>query len=54
LDCEKVSGGMENQFFESPILNSPYASPARHCKLDENGRPVQRIVDNRRQADFVV
>jgi type III restriction enzyme len=44
---------MENQFFERPILNSPYDYPARHWELDENGQPTQKIIDNRRGADFV-
>ncbi|WP_237711942.1 DEAD/DEAH box helicase family protein [Rhodanobacter sp. 115] len=44
---------MENQFFERPILNSPYDYPARHWELDENGQPTQKIIDSRRGADFV-
>ncbi len=26
---------MDNHFFERPILNSPYAYPARHWELDK-------------------
>ncbi|TMW74482.1 restriction endonuclease [Thauera sp. UPWRP] len=44
---------MSNAFFEHPILNSPYAYPARHWELDEQGQPTQRIVDSRRRAEFI-
>jgi type III restriction enzyme len=41
------------QFFERPILNSPYSYPARHWELDEDGQPTQQIVEHRRMAQFV-
>ena len=41
--------GMTQQFFERPILNSPYAYPARHWELDEDGQPTDRIIDTRRR-----
>ena len=44
---------MDNQFFEKPILNSPYAYPPRHWELDKDGQPTQRIVEERRRAEFV-
>lgn len=44
---------MGREFFERPILNSPYEYPARHWELDESGQPTQRIVDKRREARFV-
>ena len=44
---------MSNAFFEHPILNSPYAYPARHWEMDEQGQPTQRIVDRRRRAEFI-
>lgn len=44
---------MENQFFERPILNSPYDYPAHHWELDESGQPTQQVIDSRRGADFV-
>ena len=44
---------MENQFFEKPILNSPYEYPARHWELDAEGQPTQRIIENRRRAEFI-
>ncbi len=44
---------MTEQFFEKPILNSPYAYPARHWELDADGQPTNRILDFRRTAKFV-
>jgi type III restriction enzyme len=44
---------MADEFFEKPILNSPYAYPARHWELDELGQPTQRIIDTRRRAEFI-
>ncbi len=34
---------MNNQFFEKPILNSPYAYPTQHWELDDTGQPTQQI-----------
>jgi type III restriction enzyme len=44
---------MSALFFERPILNSPYGYPSRHWELDASGQPTQRIVDNRRRAEFI-
>jgi len=44
---------MTNPFFDAPILNSPYAYPARHWELDEHGQPTQKIIENRRRAEFI-
>jgi type III restriction enzyme len=44
---------MNNHFFERPILNSPYDYPGRHWELDSEGQPTQRIIDNRRRAEFI-
>src|SRR5437899_12668936 len=44
---------MDNQFFERPILNSPYELPARHWELDPQGQPTQQIVEARRRAEFI-
>lgn len=41
-----------NQFFEKPILNSPYDYPARHWELIQ-GQPTQQIIESRRRAEFV-
>lgn len=44
---------MSDQFFDQPILNSPYAYPSRHWELDATGQPTQGILDSRRPADFI-
>ena len=44
---------MDNQFFEKPILNSPYEYPMRHWELDDQGQPTQRIIEKRRSAKFI-
>ena len=44
---------MTDAFFEKPILNSPYAYPARHWELDESGQPTQIVTESRRRADFI-
>lgn len=44
---------MSNPFFEHPILNSPYERPQQHWELDESGQPTQKIVPQRRRADFI-
>ena len=41
-------------FYEQPILNSPYEAPTRHWKLDEEDRqPTGEIVERRRRAEFI-
>ncbi len=44
---------MDNPFFDHPILNSPYECPARHWELDASGQPTQKIIEFRRNADFI-
>ena len=44
---------MSIEFFEKPILNSPYECPRRHWELDDTGQPTQNITDNRRIAEFI-
>ena len=44
---------MSIEFFERPILNSPYEYPRRHWELDDTGQPTQNITDNRRIAEFI-
>ena len=44
---------MNTQFFERPILNSPYEYPGRHWDLDESGQPTGRIIDRRRRVSFI-
>jgi type III restriction enzyme len=40
-------------FFEHPILNSPYYYPSQHWELDEDGQPTNRILKQRRRAEFI-
>lgn len=44
---------MSTPFFESPILNSPYAEPTRHWELDAAGQPTSVIVPRRRTSALV-
>jgi type III restriction enzyme len=44
---------MSNPFFDRPILNSPYEYPKRHWELDADGQPTQKIIENRRRAEFI-
>ena len=44
---------MSDQFFEKPILNSPYEYPSHHWELDDSGQPTQKILDSRRAAEFI-
>jgi len=44
---------MADQFFERPILNSPYEYPAQHWELDGDGQPTNQIIAHRRRAEFI-
>jgi len=44
---------MDDSFFERPILNSPYAYPARHWELDTDGQPTNRIIETRRRCELL-
>ncbi len=44
---------MANQFYEQPVLNSPYHPPVRHWELDDDGQPTLKIIENRRPAKFI-
>ncbi|NEZ63566.1 restriction endonuclease [Leptolyngbyaceae cyanobacterium CCMR0082] len=44
---------MTDQFFDKPILNSPYEYPACHWELDKDGQPTNQIIARRRQAEFI-
>ena len=44
---------MDSRFFERPILNSPYAYPARHWELDAQGQPTGDIIEARRTGQFI-
>ena len=44
---------MSTEFFNAPILNSPYDAPSRHWELDDSGQPTQRIAAGRRKVSFL-
>lgn len=44
---------MNQHFFETPILNSPYEAPNRHWELDSTGQPTNLILPNRRKSTLV-
>ena len=44
---------METNFFDQPILNSPYDYPGLHWELDEEHQPTNKIIQKRRSADFI-
>ena len=44
---------MAYDFYEHPILNSPYEYPARHWELDSEGQPTQQVIESRRGAEFI-
>ncbi len=44
---------MAADFFEKPILNSPYDYPARHWQLDEDGQPTSEILSTRRPCELI-
>ena len=41
------------EFFDRPILNSPYDQPSKHWELDEEGQPTQSINEVRRPSSLV-
>lgn len=43
---------MDQKFFEKPILNSPYAYPAKHWELQEDGQPTGVISLSRRRSAY--
>ncbi len=44
---------MNAQFFEQPILNSPYEYPGKHWELDPSGQPTNKLINKRRSAEFI-
>lgn len=45
---------MSNNFFDHPILNSPYEVPSRHHDLDKEGQPLDRPpVEGRRRSELI-
>lgn len=39
-------------FFDNPILNSPYAYPSRHWEFDKDDRSVRSIKGQRRPSSL--
>lgn len=44
---------MSHDFFEQPVLNSPYECPSEHWELDENKQPTNRTLRQRRSVAFI-
>ena len=44
---------MSDAFFDSPILNSPYAEPSKHWELDDAGQPTSVVLPRRRRSALV-
>ncbi len=44
---------MSTEFFNKPILNSPYEYPGKHWELDESGQPTGRVNEHRRRVSFI-
>jgi type III restriction enzyme len=44
---------MSLPFFDHPILNSPYACPAKHWELNDDGQPTEKVIETRRRAQFI-
>jgi type III restriction enzyme len=44
---------MDGDFFDRPILNSPYAHPGQHWELDADGQPTNRIIAARRRSELI-
>lgn len=44
---------MSLTFFEHPILNSPYAYPARHWEVDADGQPTNALIESRRRSELI-
>ena len=40
-------------FFDQPILNSPYSYPNQHWELDETGQPTQSVNESRRPSSLI-
>lgn len=43
---------MTQDFFDHPILNSPYEYPTRHWELLD-GQPTNRILETRRRSELI-
>lgn len=45
--------GLADQFFQRPILNSPYERPTLHWELDLEGQPTGNLIEARRHSDLI-
>jgi type III restriction enzyme len=52
-DAGPQSAVTDEAFFSRPILNSPYAYPARHWELDEDGQPTNLVLPIRRRSELI-
>ncbi|ESX79381.1 restriction endonuclease [Mesorhizobium sp. LSHC414A00] len=39
---------------DNPILNTPFAAPAKHWLLDNTGKPTGETVEERRRSEYIV
>lgn len=44
---------MTLDFFDDPIVNSPYDKPGRHWELNEDGRPTNVLLEQRRRSELI-
>ncbi len=44
---------MADALIENPILNSPFAAPARHFKFTDEGI-TNEVVDGRRRSSYLI
>lgn len=44
---------MSKDFFERPIVNTPYEYPKQHWEIDDNGQPTHALIEKRRPAKFL-
>ncbi len=44
---------MTLDFFDDPIVNSPYEKPSRHWELNEDGRPTNVLLEQRRRSELI-
>ena len=40
-------------FFDKPIINSPYKYPNKHWELNKYGQPIQSINESRRTSSLI-
>ena len=44
---------MAADFFDQPIINSPYNYPSRHWELDTEGQPTNQLIERRRRSEYI-